>query len=141
MINLTVTDIFTTEFYTIKRDIWLFSTYLCCKRWTQSSTFFSILYRTYHFMVTHSSSTNNWGVGSYTEYVLEWFHCPHATLISGPTFNPLCTQKFSMVDGGPQNCQNWRVGPYLGQYSRHKHVMFKHTGQMGNLLSSTMTLM
>ena len=58
-------------------------------------------------------------------------HCPHVTSISRPTFDPLYTQKFSMVDRGPQNSQNWGVGPYLGQDSRCKHVMFTRTGQMG----------
>ena len=96
-----------------------------------------------HFSQSSTEYTISWALTAQAPIIGEWAAirsrylngstaCPHVTLISRPTFNPLCTQKFSMVDGGPQNSQNWMVGPYLEKYSRYKHVMFTRTGQMEN---------
>ena len=132
MINLTVTDIFTTEFYAIKPDMAILHLFVLQKMDPILNNFLNPPQNVPfhgHSQLKHQKlgSGQLYGVGA-------WMvpHCPHVTLISGPTFNPLCTQKFSMVDGGPQNSQNWGVGPYLGQDSRYKHVMFTRTRQMGN---------
>ena len=136
MISLTVTDIFTTEFYTIKHDIWLI---LHLRMLQKMNPVLNILLNPLQNIPSHAS-THGYLQLMQALIIGEWAvirsRCLNgSTVPTRPWSADLRSIHYirKSLAWWTEDLKTVKIGgvsPYLGQYSRYKHVMCTHTRQI-----------